>query len=281
MINKLNIQTEAIYAVGDIHGCFSSILSMIKRYEITNSTIVICGDCGLGFYGKEATKNALSKLNTLCKKSNVYLVMVRGNHDDPAFFNNGTINTKNIIAVPDYTVLNDTILLVGGAISIDRNYRKAEKLRAVSAYLKWHQGATEAEAMEHTNNLYWVDEAPVFNQDAFKEIADEGISIRHICTHTCPSFCDPQSKDGIAEWGKLDETLFADIDYERHVMDLIWDELKVYNHPLESWTYGHYHRHSTMTVDDVKFTMLGAVLRDGMYPDWIELKNISSESYEN
>jgi len=274
MINKVNIPVEAIYAVGDIHGCFSSLVSMIKTYNINHSGIIVCGDCGLGFYSKEATKVALEKLNRLCRDRQTYIIMFRGNHDDPAFFNNKIVTTKYILPVPDYTILNDTILMVGGATSIDRKWRMSEKQRMMDAYLKWHKGATEEDAATHTNNIYWADEAPVFNQDAFNEINKQGIVIKHVCTHTSPSFCEPQSKDGIEAWGKNDETLFADIDYERHVMDLIWDELKVVqNQPLESWTYGHYHKHCTDVRDDVKFTMLGAVITDGMRPDWIEIRD--------
>ena len=64
-MNNISIQAEAFYAVGDIHGYFSSLISMIKRYEITNSCIIVCGDCGLGFYNWTSTKAQLKKLNNI------------------------------------------------------------------------------------------------------------------------------------------------------------------------------------------------------------------------
>lgn len=60
-------------------------------------------------------------------QANNWIVFVRGNHDNPAYFDGAMFNAKRFIAVPDYSILqacNHTILCVGGAISIDRIYRK-------------------------------------------------------------------------------------------------------------------------------------------------------------
>lgn len=272
-VNKLNIECNSIYAVGDIHGVFNSVVSMMKRYNITNSIVICCGDCGLGFNSVDGTKTLLNKLNKECKQRNVHIVMFRGNHDDPSFFNNPFIGSEYIHPVPDYTVLNDSILLVGGATSIDRVYRMQLKEQAVKKYMLYHPGKTEDEAKLNTTNYYWPDEAPVFDAEALNDIAEQHISIKHVCTHTCPSFCDPQSKDGIKEWGKYDSELFSVIDNERNVMDSILNELKQQGQPIDTWTYGHYHRHHSDVIDGIKFTMLDAVLSDGDYPDWIEIKN--------
>lgn len=278
MINK-NIECEAIYAVGDVHGYFSSLVSMIKRYEIKNSCIIICGDCGLGFYNWDSTKVQLKKLNDVCKKTNNTIVMFRGNHDDPDFFTRGNI-LSNIMPVPDYTVINNTILCVGGATSIDRQYRIKLKYQTCSEYLKYHPGATLDEAIKNTNNFYWENEAPVYNEEALNEIKDAGLNISVVCTHTCPSFCDPTNKDGIKAWIAVDPELESIIDNERAVMDKIYDKLKEDGHQLKDWIYGHYHRHNMMFIDDIRFLMLDAVVSEGGNVDWCEI-NINQNTEEN
>jgi UDP-2,3-diacylglucosamine pyrophosphatase LpxH len=271
-MNKLNITVENIYAVGDIHGIFSSLISMIKRYEITNSCIIVCGDCGLGFNKWSATKIQLTKLNNVCKKQNVTIVMFRGNHDDPAFFTQGKI-TSNIIPVPDYTVINDHILCVGGGTSIDRQYRIQLKDKLCREYFKYHPSCSIEEAINNTTNYYWPDELPVYDENAMNEIKEAGIQITTVCTHTCPSFCDPVTKDGIQEWIKADPDLDECVTKERNVMDSIHQKLMDDGHPLKEWIYGHYHRHSMQDIFGVKYMMLGAVVYDGGNVDWCEIRN--------
>lgn len=269
-MNNISIQAEAFYAVGDIHGYFSSLISMIKRYEITNSCIIVCGDCGLGFYKWDSTKVQLNRLNTLCKKNNVNIVMIRGNHDDPSFFTQGNI-ASNIIPVPDYTVINGTILCVGGATSIDRQYRMSLKNKYCMEYLKYHPSCSLEEAMENTPNVYWKDEAPVYDEGKLNEIKEAGLNITTVCTHTCPSFCDPVSKDGIQSWIEQDPALEYDISEERKVMDLLYEKLNEDGHQVKDWIYGHYHRHHMMIVDDIRYLMLDAVVYDGGNVDWFEI----------
>lgn len=270
-MNKLDIQASNIYAVGDIHGYFSSLISMIKRYEIVDSCIIVCGDCGLGFYGWESTKAQLKKLNDVCKKHNVNLVMFRGNHDDPSFFTQGNI-TSNIIPVPDYTVVNEHIICVGGGTSIDRQYRMALKDKYVKEYFRYHPNCTIEEGIDNTPNFYWPDELPVYNENIMNEIKEAGIQITTVCTHTCPSFCDPATKDGIKEWIKVDPDLNVCIDEERNVMDCLHQKLLNDGHPLKEWIYGHYHRHNMQDISGVKYMMLGAVTYDGGNVDWCEIR---------
>ena len=62
-------------------------------------------------------------------EANNWIVFVRGNHDNPAYFDGVQFNHKRFLAVPDYTILsacNHTILCVGGAVSIDRCLRMQE-----------------------------------------------------------------------------------------------------------------------------------------------------------
>ena len=259
-----------IYVVGDIHGVFNSLIAMIKRYEIKDSVIIVAGDCGLGFHTKSSTKEQVKKLERTCKNHNNTIVMIRGNHDDPSWFT-GKL-TKRILPVPDYTVINDCVLCVGGATSIDRVYRLDEHTQRIAKYKQYHPGATQEEIAENICRSYWPNEAPVYDEEALNEIKNRGIKIRHVVTHTCPSMCDPITKDGLRYWMRFDLDLADDVDNERNVMDQILNKLNLDVHPLETWTYGHYHRHNRERLEGIDFTMLGAVLNDNCCVDWIEVK---------
>ena len=272
-LKRVNVDVKSIYAVGDIHGCFNTVVGMIKNYDIHDSMIICCGDCGLGFNIPEGDKLAMTKLNNVCKKNNIRVIMVRGNHDDPKFFEEGLVNTKYITAVPDYTVINGNILCVGGATSIDRTHRLEGKELNMRHYMKYHPGCTIEEARANTRNSYWENEAPVYNENEFKSIKEDGLNINHVITHTCPSFCEPQSKDGIRYWLAKDPGLEEVITNERNVMDLIYNKLTEDGHDVKTWTYGHYHRHCSQEIDGIKFTMLGAILSEFDNPDWIEIRN--------
>lgn len=88
--------------------------------------LIVAGDCGFGFEKKEYYEQMVRRNVKRMNQANNWIVFVRGNHDNPAYFDGSMFNFKRFIAVPDYAILqacNHTILCVGGAISIDRIYR--------------------------------------------------------------------------------------------------------------------------------------------------------------
>ena len=89
-------------------------------------------------------------------QANNWIVFVRGNHDNPAYFDGATFYYKRFIAVPDYTILqacNHTILCVGGAISIDRIYRINEWNKR-----KYRVHSNEAQENESPRKGEWQNE---------------------------------------------------------------------------------------------------------------------------
>lgn len=94
-------------------------------------------------------------------QANNWIVFVRGNHDNPAYFDGAMLNFKRFVAVPDYSILqvcNHTILCVGGAISIDRIYRINEWNRN-----KYRVHSNESQENDISRNLYWQNEVPVYD----------------------------------------------------------------------------------------------------------------------
>ena len=188
---RLDVHASAFFAVGDIHGRFESIKAMVENYGLRDACIIVCGDCGLGFAKPQHYKDSLKKLNRLLKGRNVTLVLVRGNHDNPKWFSEDIVNTKHIVAVPDYTVINGCILCVGGAVSYDRHDRQCWKDAAVTEWLKYRPNRAREEALENTQDRWWPDEPPVFDAGLMDGIRDAGLGVRFVVTHTCPSSCWP------------------------------------------------------------------------------------------
>lgn len=269
-MNILKINTNAVFCVGDIHGNFESIIGQIKRYDLTDSAILFCGDIAFGFNKPDYYNQIIGKIRKECKKRNVYILFIRGNHDDPSYFNGNLFKRGFVQTVADYTVvqfypMSDpektlaptfSFLCVGGATSVDRTDRIARMEQFAREYMRYHHGLDFDEAYRRCQQLYWVDEQPFFSQEAFDEIKERGIVIDNVCTHTCPSFCQPTTKDGILGWAKRDERLLTDVDHERDVMDKIYNQLVLDEHHINGWYYGHYHYHHFDCIDGVKYYML-------------------------
>ena len=283
MINLLKYNVDTTFCIGDIHGEFKALTSNIKKYEIKNCLVICCGDIGFGFEKPQHYKDIIPKLNRLCKQNNVFIVFIRGNHDDPSYFDDNIIKYSNVIAVSDYTVVQTykiedieqstpchSILCVGGATSIDRMYRVGMMHRNVQDYLRYHK-CSEEEAKQKTKKLYWQNEHPIFNEEKLMEIRDININIDTICSHTCPSFAQPTTKNGIQYWILQDENLEDDIKIERSIMDKIHTTIYTDGHTLINWIYGHYHYRNYEIIDGVKYIMLD-MMRNGNW-DYYELKN--------
>ena len=114
-----------IIVSGDIHGEFNTLVfKLCVRYQMRDTLLIIAGDCGFGFEKPGYYTNMLKENSGRLSKANNWIVFVRGNHDNPAYFNGKTFAYKRMIAVPDYTVIQacgKSILCIGGGISIDRN----------------------------------------------------------------------------------------------------------------------------------------------------------------
>lgn len=236
----------SLYICGDVHGEFKTLLYNMRRFQIENAIILIAGDCGIGFEKPAYYKLLYNRLETILSKTNNILLLLRGNHDDPAYFDGEQIDYLHMKAIPDYSViryLGHTILCIGGATSIDRMQR-------IGAM--WLNKLKNKE----DRNFYWENESPVFNDDAFLQIFRSNLRIDTLVTHTAPSFCYPIGKDGISWWLANDATLESDLTAERQTMNLIYDRLITDKHSVKKWFYGHFHGSHTEYISDICFSLL-------------------------
>jgi len=228
-----------IVFTGDWHGEYDRAYRKIKALDLRDCVIIQVGDFGIGFERRKKDLRKLDILNKQLVNRNIILYAIRGNHDDPIYFD-GSINLSNLKLLKDYTVLDIEgvkILCVGGAISIDRKPNPD----VVDAYGRKYKGRTEG-----TN--YWSNEAFVFqNVDL--------VNIDIVVTHTAPDFAPPYTKYGMEKWIKHDPELSELVDKERSELTILYEQLKKTNN-IGHWFYGHFHSSNTDYTDNTKFVLL-------------------------
>jgi UDP-2,3-diacylglucosamine pyrophosphatase LpxH len=239
-----------LYIVGDVHGEWNSVIHNIRQYKIKNSVFIFCGDVGIGFERlKHYTDHVIPELHKVLKKFNDIFIWIRGNHSNPKYYNNQLINTNYVKCVPDYTIINTcnlNILCIGGATSVDRIIRKQNDSINIVRYMKYHNCDCKTAEL-NAPKTYWEDEIV-----QYRPKVDAKIDI--ICSHTAPSFCFPTDKGSIVqEYSQYDNELLKDIEEERAVMDMVYND---YKDDITNWYYGHFHQSNTQIVDNICFRLL-------------------------
>lgn len=241
-------KAKGIVVSGDIHGDFNALVyKCCIQYEMKDTLIIVAGDCGFGFERQGYYENLYKRNRERLSKANNWLVMIRGNHDNPAYFNDYPIHHTRWMTLPDYSVIKacgHTILCLGGATSIDRTYRMD------SQYYHLPQKDKPLEP-----STYWHGEQPVFDM-AKLDAVNEKCAIDTVVSHTAPSFCQLISHNFLNVWATHDEALIEDVKKERIVMDRLYNYLIYMNHPLRYWFYGHFHQSWHQELDEVQYNML-------------------------
>jgi len=191
-----------VTVLGDIHGNFKPMLSQIKKFDLRNSNVIQVGDFGIGFETNHKELKRLKFLNESFKSRNNKLFVIRGNHDDPKYFD-GSYKLSNVELLKDNSVISIdgiNILLLGGAISVDRSDR-------------------------NENTSYWKDEKFILNKELLSTLKNIDCVISH------PS---------IRDYSKVDTMLPHEIATERLDLKDAFDILKE-NNTIKYWCSGHYH----------------------------------------
>lgn len=241
----LRNRTGAWVVCGDIHGEFAALVAKIEQLQIHDATVIVAGDCGFGFYNQGYYDTLYQrKMHDKLSKANVLLLKVRGNHDDPSYFEKRQIDSPFMKGVADYMVVQSpqgNILCVGGATSIDRVLR-INKMELNQILRK------------DACPLYWEDELFIFDEERL--LGAEELSIDCVVTHTAPSFAEPFSKKGMETFIEMDDVLAQDLDKERAEVDKLFHWLKANKHPITNWYYGHFHRSAQGQHDGCTFHLL-------------------------
>lgn len=221
-----------IYFVGDVHALFDKLVTKMTHYNIENSYLIQVGDFGAGF--KRDEENLLETINRFLIKNGNRLYVVRGNHDNPSYFRK-TKDIGNISFLPDYSILNiedKTILLIGGAVSIDRTERIE-------------------------GNSYWKDEGFKFEKDLLDMVTDRLSGIDIVVTHTAPSEFWPYSLGNIVHhFISRDKTLQEDLASERNAHSVLMKHLIQKRLTPRHWYYGHFHASYKDKYEGIKYRAL-------------------------
>ena len=124
---------KQIIVSGDIHGDFKTLVfKLCIQYGCTDTLLIVAGDCGFGFDKPGYYDQVYNSVADRLRKANNWIVFVRGNHDNPAYYAEERINHARWRTVPDYSIISvceHNILCIGGATSIDRYQRIKENAR--------------------------------------------------------------------------------------------------------------------------------------------------------
>jgi hypothetical protein len=179
---------KPILFLGDHHGEWSHLLDIIDTKKISDCYLISVGDSGIGFAHKKTQEKNNKWLNMEFKDRNIIFMATRGNHDDPSHFQGlNRVSLSNFELIEDYTVMEyngKTIQFIGGAVSIDRTFRKE-------------------------GHSYWKDEVVHFERDKCKKVDV-------LVTHTTPSWCFPQQfNEMVYGWAREDAYLLEELTNER------------------------------------------------------------------
>jgi len=171
-----------IIICGDTHGGWDTLFRKIDHNNLKDFTLIHVGDIGIGFKAnRDKEMRGLEHENARLLKRGIQFIGIRGNHDDPAYFD-GSVKLSNLELIQDYSLRQlegEGFLFVGGAISIDRVHRKQD--------VSW-----------------WVDE---------KFILDESRCVKAdvVITHSAPPWNGPLDKTPFTD----DHALFQECKEER------------------------------------------------------------------
>jgi predicted phosphodiesterase len=242
-MKQIQISNEDIVLLGDIHGSWQKINFFLEDNNYSNLNIIQVGDFGIGYDKKDVELNRLTSLSEVLKSYNAKLYVIRGNHDDPAYFQGkNSFSFENIIFVEDYTVLSNekqNILCIGGAVSIDRLYS---------------QGASK----RINRPLWWKDEIFVFDLGRLNAIL-EVVDIDVVITHTAPKDFHPtQFGNLVYQYAQDDHLLLQDLENERWKVQQILERLRSDGTKLpKKWFYGHFHESKSELFDSLEARLLG------------------------
>lgn len=216
-MRELDKSRGELYCCGDIHGELETLVwNLTERYGLENCSVIVLGDFGVGFSKspEEGLKVLYNKIEDKLNKKNITLYAIRGNHDDPKFFD-GTV------CFPRLNLLKDGILKeiegflvypIGGATSIDQEERKNQN--------------KDWEKYGSSRRCWWENERP--DRDiVFPNYADV------IVSHTAPMSFRPV----ISRPNSMSLDIFNSDREDREFLDEALKKIR-----CSRWYFGHFHK---------------------------------------
>ena len=224
-----------LWICGDIHGEIKSLVhDAVHRLKISCADILVVGDFGAGFGRPNSLTVKYRKILPILEAKDICLYTIRGNHDNPAFFDSKH-DFERLHFLPDHQMVElcgKRIYPIGGAVStdidlIDPLTRKSR--RTINDSLIKHGSS---------KRIWWEDEAPAKIIDGLPKSADI------IVSHEAPLSFAPKSERN----KHMRESTWQQVIESRQYLDTVLKSMKV---PL--WFYGHYHSHYEGAIGNTKY----------------------------
>lgn len=214
----MHLKAKNIICLGDTHTLDYS--GLLQYYNLENFVLIHLGDSG----EKDSpyVNHWLTLLNDYCVANNGYILTVRGNHSNPAWFRPGHHTDKydRVKFIPDYsyiTINDKKFLFVGGAISIDR--KTPDTIVGVT---------------------YWPDEIFVL-PDNLKELETCQVLITHSTSMDTPPF---GGLGRLKFYTDYDPLLLTELPEERKKIGKLIEQVQPRLH-----IYGHFHQYHNFKTD--------------------------------
>ena len=213
-----------LWICGDIHGELSGLVRNAVNRGISCADILVVGDFGAGFGRPKSMDVAYGKAHAALEKNDICIYTIRGNHDNPAFFD-GMHDFDRLHFLPDHRIIElcgKRIYPVGGAVSADIDLVDplSHKSRRMinDSLIKFGS----------SKRVWWPDEAPVQIAEGLPTAVDIVIS------HEAPLSFEPP----LMQADYMHNETFLKIVESRKYLDYVLSQIKP-----ALWFYGHYHSH--------------------------------------
>lgn len=170
-----------LWICGDIHGELSGLVRNAVNRGISCADILVVGDFGAGFGRPKSMDVAYGKVCASLENNDICIYTIRGNHDDPAFFD-GKHDFDRLHFLPDHRMVElcgKKIYPIGGAISADIDLidsLSCKSRRMINdSLIKFGS----------SKRVWWPDEAPTQIAECFPTAVDIVVS------HEAPLPFDP------------------------------------------------------------------------------------------
>ena len=231
-----------IYITGDTHREFYRLHDIEKN---KNNMLIILGDVGINYYLDERDKKLKEQLNSY----NIKLFCIQGNHEErpenistykeiDMFGGKVFIEEEypNLIFAKNgelYDIDNKKVLVIGGAYSVDKNYR------IIYGYPWFKDEQLNKEEMDNILNKY------------------KGQYIDIVLSHTCPLKYEPTEvfMKGIDQ-SDIDKSMERFLDKVEHSIN------------YDKWYCGHYHTEKQIDKLEFMFGRIKLFNKDEFYPKY-------------
>lgn len=232
-----------MYFIGDTHGV-RPIFTIIDKHKLENQNLIHVGDFGLGFQEVSRDLKNLALLEEALNGTGNNLYVIRGNHDNPIFWNGDLHLPKyhNINFVKDHTTVkiqNKVIYFAGGATSIDRSIRIGEH-----------------------PPTWWVGEKFIYDEKYVSDILSQIKKIDIVVTHSAPHFAYPQNDyvEIVNHYCEIENKhgldLREELRAERADHSSLFQKIKDFGFTPSHWIYGHFHSSEKKVISGTEFKLL-------------------------